>query len=626
MICYIESNIILIYKNKRGPMYKNNISKIILVLALSIVMILYLSLFVNINNKADIQINQGYCDLSEIDLRNETVYLDGVWEFYPNEIKSENFYPSSYINVPQKWNDKENKIGTYRLRLQVAEEGLYSLNIENIFSAYNLIINNREVIQNGCIGDSYETEISSWQPRIVQFYANSMDIEIVIQVTNYHNNKGGIINNISFGDSNKINKENIVHIIKSSIIIGSFACTGIYLIFLFNIKNKQYVYLYLGGFCYFALLLESIIDASIIYYIFENISFNIISKLEYISYIGTIITLRLFLKSIFINEINKTSYRIIMTINIIYLICVFLLPFKIFAYNDIIYIFILLINCFDVVINMLNAIKNKKNSAILFLISILIMLFTIIIDILSKNNYININIKSNNYMFGITVFLLCQIYILSEEVKDAFENYAKAKEMEIAFLQAQIAPHFIFNTLNNIYCLMNESIEKARELILNFSDFLRVKHKFDYRKEVFYTLKEEISLIESYIKIENSRFNDGIYFKTYINEECESVLIPPLLLQPIVENSIKHGFRSKNITISIYALKKGNNIEISICDNGQGMGNNIISQIFNDDKKNSGVGLKNVNFRLIKFYNSNLNIFSEISKGTKIVFEIPMEV
>lgn len=610
-------------------MNKQNISKIILILVLSIVIILYLSLFINVNSKSYVQINKGYCDLSNMDFKEIILNLDGEWEFYPNEIKSENFTPSNssnYIKVPQKWDNKVNKTGTYRLRLRVPKEGIYSLNLSNIFSAYNLIINNEEIIKNGVIGDSYKNEVSSWQPRVVQFYTSSKDIEIIIQVSNYHNNKGGIIDKISFGDSNKISRENIIRIIESAIIIGSFAGVGIYLIFLFNIENKQYVYLYLGIFCYSALILESILDASIIYYIFENISFNTISKLEYIAYMGTIITLQLFIKSIFKNEMNKLIYKVVNMVNITYLIFICLFPFKTFAYNDGIYVFILLLNCIDILINMVNAIKNKRKYALLFLISMIIMVFTIIIDILYKKNYSYINITSNNYMIGLTFFLLCQIYVLSGEVTDAFSNYTKAKDMEIAFLQAQIAPHFIFNTLNNIYCLMNESIEKSRKLILDFSDFLRVKHKFDYRKENFYTLKEEISLIESYIKIENSRFNNQINLEIYIKKEFMNVLIPPLLLQPIVENSIKHGFNSTKINISIHAMKKEDKLEISVCDDGQGIGKNIISQILDDSNTTSGVGLKNVNFRLQKCYNSNLNIFSEVSKGTKVVFEIPMEV
>lgn len=177
-------------------MNKQNISKIILILVLSIVIILYLSLFINVNSKSYVQINKGYCDLSNMDFKEIILNMDGEWEFYPNEIKSENFTPSNssnYIKVPQKWDNKVNKTGTYRLRLRVPKEGIYSLNLSNIFSAYNLIINNEEIIKNGVIGDSYKNEVSSWQPRVVQFYTSSKDIEIIIQVSNYHNNKGGII-------------------------------------------------------------------------------------------------------------------------------------------------------------------------------------------------------------------------------------------------------------------------------------------------------------------------------------------------------------------------------------------------------------------------------------------------
>lgn len=74
--------------------------------------------------------------------------------------------------------------------------------------------------------------------------------------------------------------------------------------------------------------------------------------------------------------------------------------------------------------------------------------------------------------------------------------------MEIAFLQAQISPHFFFNILNNVYYLIHINAEQAKKLLYSFCQFLRVKYKFDYRKAVFYSLKEELELVEAYVNLE----------------------------------------------------------------------------------------------------------------------------
>ncbi|WP_368488270.1 sensor histidine kinase [Clostridium sp. BJN0013] len=310
-------------------------------------------------------------------------------------------------------------------------------------------------------------------------------------------------------------------------------------------------------------------------------------------------------------------------INFVYLSLIIFTPIKIFGYSDMIYMSILMFNCLVVIITLVKAILKKRKFAWLLLTGIIVMIFTTIIDILYVNNYVNIYFSSGNYILGLLFFLLCEIYVLSVDVMDAFESSNKAKDIEIAFLQAQIAPHFFFNTLNNIYCLMDQSVPKSKELILNFCDFLRVKHKFDYRKNIFYSLREEIDLIKSYVKIENARFNDSIHLIIDIKEEYMLTPIPQLLIQPIVENSIKHGLKSGGITINIIVLKKNNNLEIIVSDNGKGIGKDVLSQLLHNKSSISGVGLKNVNFRLMKCYQSKLKIVSKLSYGTSISFEIP---
>ncbi|APM40086.1 sensor histidine kinase [Clostridium kluyveri] len=612
-------------------MHNKDIAKIILAIILTAIFLIYLRLFNGISYEKDIKANLGYMDLSSADFDNDIIILQGKWEFYPYEFRTSNFEPINYIDVPNQWNNytynggKMNTYGcgTYRLRLKVPEKGLYCLKINFISSAYKLIINNEKIIVNGAVNNSHINEIPSWKLRVVPFYTQSKDIEIIIQVSNYHHNKGGIINNIVFGRFNVVDNIASINMIKSALIIGVFAGLGFYLLLLYKLESRKYTYMYLALFCISSIILESILDVNIIYYVFKNISFNVISKLEYLSYMGINIALQLFIKSIYPNESNRSSFILINLINFIYLGLIILTPIKIFGYSDVIYMTILIINCLAAMITLVKSIFKKRKFAWLLLIGIAGMIFTTIIDILYTNNYVNIYFSSSNYILGLLFFLLCEIYVLSVDVIDAFKSSNKAKDMEIAFLQAQIAPHFFFNTLNNIYCLMDESVSKSKDLILNFCDFLRVKHKFDYRRNVFYSLREEIDLIKSYVKIENTRFNDSIHLAVDIKEEYMSTPIPQLLIQPIVENSIKHGLNSYGITINIKVSKKDNNLEIIVSDNGKGIGKEVISQLLHNRDSISGVGLKNVSFRLMKCYQSKLKIVSELSYGTSISFEIP---
>ncbi|MGB8453564.1 MAG: histidine kinase [Anaerocolumna sp.] len=612
---------------------KENYTKIILIIFLILVAITYFQFSTDVTNKDYTEAEAGYMNLSGQNLKDRIIDLDGEWEFYPDTYNINDFNKKEYVRVPDRWNNFNNGgklmsaygIGTYHLRLKLPAEGLYCFNIKFISSAYKLFINQTEIASNGTVKTPAGAEIATWEPRIIAYYAKSKDMDIVIQVSNYNHNKGGIINSILFGYYSNVYNNNLQNIIKSAAIIGIFAGLGIYLILIYRTGRKKYIYLYLGLFCISSFVLESILDVSIIYHIWGNITFSQISKLQYSAYIGENIAIQLFLNAIFPEEMNRHRYLFLHFINFTYLVLIILTPISIFGYSDMIYMFILIFNFINALFTLLKAIYNKRKFAGFLMAGFLIMVFTICIDVLYANNYTKIYSTSSNYVLGLLFFLICQIYVSSIDIVYAFHSSARAKDMEIAFLQAQIAPHFFFNTLNNIYCLMDQSVPKARSLILDFCNFLRVKHKFDYRENIYYTLKEELDLVKSFVKIENARLQEVIHLETDISEEFMGVSIPQLLIQPIVENSIKHGFYQDTLNIMIIALYHNNKLEVVVSDNGKGMGKELTARILENKDSPSGVGLKNVNYRLMKCYGSKLKIESEISIGTKISFEIPIQ-
>ena len=173
---------------------------------------------------------------------------------------------------------------------------------------------------------------------------------------------------------------------------------------------------------------------------------------------------------------------------------------------------------------------------------------------------------------------------------------------------------------------MGTSVTKAQALILDFCDFLRVKHKFDYRKNPMYSLKEEIELLQAYIRIENTRLNGLLELEINVDEALSKVMVPQLVLQPIAENAIKHGFYGKKLIISITCLRKEDKLDVSITDNGKGMAASMTTQILNPNSNIGGIGLKNVNYRLEKYYGTKMTVTSRENEGTSITFQIPLGV
>lgn len=199
-----------------------------------------------------------------------------------------------------------------------------------------------------------------------------------------------------------------------------------------------------------------------------------------------------------------------------------------------------------------------------------------------------------------------------------------ASTAELRALRAQIHPHFLFNALNTISSFCRTNPLRARELILDLSNYFR---KTLNRTDDFIQLSEEIELINSYLSIEKARFGDRLKLYIDIPEKLLTMKVPIFVIQPLVENAIKHGISPKALggTIFIKVLESGDEVIFSVEDTGIGMSRDRYDEVVSTWP---GVGLKNVNDRLKLLYGeqNTLDIKSSIEEGTKVTFKIPMEV
>jgi two-component system, LytTR family, sensor histidine kinase LytS len=214
------------------------------------------------------------------------------------------------------------------------------------------------------------------------------------------------------------------------------------------------------------------------------------------------------------------------------------------------------------------------------------------------------------------------------ELADADRSYQLAKEAEIKALQAQISPHFLFNTLNTILSLVRVDPDKARKLLVSLSHFLR--QNLSVTTQSVTTLEQELKHVKAYLAIEEVRFKDKLKVIYDIEEGALLETIPPLTLQPIVENAIKHGMKDteRDGMVKISIFKQHLAAYVKVEDNGIGMSKDRANQICKSpvlSETGNGVALYNVNRRLtIRYGNrSRLQIKSELNKGTEIGFSVP---
>lgn len=206
------------------------------------------------------------------------------------------------------------------------------------------------------------------------------------------------------------------------------------------------------------------------------------------------------------------------------------------------------------------------------------------------------------------------------------QSLEKAIDLEIAFLQSQIKPHFLYNVLNAVYALSYKDVNKARELIIQFSDYLRGSFQFS-NLEKRISLKQELQLIKTYVEIEKARFGERLEVEYYIVESAYYLTIPPLLIQPLIENAIRHGIGPKveGGTVKLTIQHTESEYLIIIEDNGMGMSpEQVESCLHESTSTNKGVGLININRRLKYEYGTEIVIESRKEVGTIITMQVPI--
>lgn len=208
-----------------------------------------------------------------------------------------------------------------------------------------------------------------------------------------------------------------------------------------------------------------------------------------------------------------------------------------------------------------------------------------------------------------------QEHALREDAVRLADKERQLTQSRMVSMTGQIRAHFIFNILNAISGLCKYDPEKADETVVRFARFLRTNiNILEDDKPVPFTAA--LNHLSDYISLEQVRFGDRVRFETDI--QCDDFLIPPLILQPIVENSVKHGLTSTTSggRILLQSWEEENTIYIRIQDNGTGFDTSA-------DPNDDSTGLKNVRYRLKHVSNGDMHIDSSPGKGTTVTLTIP---
>lgn len=232
-----------------------------------------------------------------------------------------------------------------------------------------------------------------------------------------------------------------------------------------------------------------------------------------------------------------------------------------------------------------------------------------------------------NIFITVVVGTVTSIYERSRSQRETAEQALQEKEIarqemetlrtraELKALQAQINPHFLFNTLNSIASLIPENPALAESVVEELSDYFR--KTLTLSEEIEVALKDEVDLIRNYLDIEKIRFGDRLAYELDVLPELAEIKIPALIIQPLIENSIKYAVSksSAETKISLKVRRINGILNIEVHDTGPGLP---------PEWQERGFGLKSIQSRLAYFYGEGAHFAAENQQGTRITLKIPL--
>lgn len=611
----------------------------LMVTVLACIILPFLS-YVNPGVFNNLKINSAVADVGNYDFSNgESVSLAGEWEFYwDKHIVNQHIsdaQPDLYVSVPSSWTDYEingkklsnGGIASYRIRVKNIDTiHPVLVSVQNLPGECSVFIDGELVFSNRSIPSGVSTNENT-----VELYGNPMVVdgskefhEIVVEVT--CDFSSGLTAIPVLSDYNAYLDNFMSSIAVRFILIGivAFFAIGALALAIVHKDISDQLWLFLLCVVFIFRMLISNEGYTVSHDMFGNMNYEIMMSLIFVStYI-----IKLCMLMHLVNVLGlKTSHITLSFISTVFLVCAFVPYFTYdYIYISRAYIWIQSVAyLFDVymIYKLVGAVVKKKKFALLYLIFYCINATSLVIDNLYLYGYIS---NSVSFVMPVACFLFIAL-MLFVHISDTLNDYKKAEkaaelekelsELNMTLMLSQIQPHFMYNALNAIKYLTKKDPLKAESAIVKFSGYLRANMDSLTQKEPI-PFSKELDHVKNYAEIEKLRFGDRL--KVEYEIDTENFTIPPLTVQPIVENAIKHGVNQKaeggTVKIITYETESYNIIIVE--DDGVGFDVN--------EEKNDGrshVGVANIKKRLEAMLDAYIEIESKIGEGTTVTVKIP---
>ncbi|PKM72078.1 MAG: hypothetical protein CVU91_11355 [Firmicutes bacterium HGW-Firmicutes-16] len=626
---------------RKGSKIPQNRFTIILVVAIIIFFIC--GIYISETAYSKTNVKNGVIDLSQWN-QEEIISLAGKWDFYwmkfitPDDHKK-GIEPDVSVTVPSAWTSYKingNQLpgkgySTYSLHVIGAKAGEpLSVRINPFSSAYDLYIDNKLVISMGTVSSREAEYKAKFQVATADFIPETSDFDITIHIANYEYSRGGAWFTPFLGTEKQIHDLDKNIFAYDGILIGMFLILSVYSLFFAALRRSKKMILFFV-LCIIAIIRTLVYGGQLIYDIFPDASFDLVIRLGH----AVLITFPyVFLITLDLNSlpgISKQVWIAYLIYTIIAISIVILLPLYYLTQLIIYFGFVTLIS---MLYGIHKEVKDEPTPDNLFLLTgNVLMILCMVRDALFQSNILLFNGQIEYTPTGFLIMLLLWDFAFTYEYEliakermqllvDRDKAIEHANRMELKFLKSQIRPHFVNNTMSTIMSISRTDYSRGRKLMVEFSRYLQNCYEV-WGLDDLVPIEKEVAFIQSYLALQQARHGDVLSVEYDIDDVNFS--IPPLMLQPLIENSIKHGLNNNyaGVHIKIYIKKKDAFVKVGVKDNAGGMDENKVNCLLNDNDGSTGIGIYNINERLKKIYNTTLQIDNSEDNCTDIYMLIP---